>query len=137
MAKHVVGPAKNLLPGGRMVVEVRGRPIVIFNVDGELFGLYDRCPHAGGPLSKGILTGLVESDQPGAYSYGRQGEILRCPWHGWEFDVRTGRSYCHPDRLRTKAYPVEVAKGCSVVEGPYVAERVDVAVEEDYIVVDV
>jgi nitrite reductase/ring-hydroxylating ferredoxin subunit len=137
MPKHVVGSVRNLPPGSRAVVEVRGRPIVVFNIEGEYFALYDRCPHLGGPLSEGILTGLVQSDEPGTYHYSRKGEILRCPWHGWEFDVRTGRSYCRPDRVRTKAYPTEVARGCSVVEGPYVAERVEVSVEDDYVVVEV
>ena len=62
---------------------------------------------------------------------------LRCPWHGWEFDIRTGQSYCDPERIRTKAYPVDTASGATVIEGPYVAETVPVRVEENYIVIDV
>jgi len=73
---------------------------------------------------------------PGEYTYTREGEIVRCPWHGWEFDIRTGRSYCEPERIRAKAYPVAAVAGARVVEGPYVAETVPVRVEEDYIVVE-
>ena len=82
---------------------IRGRPIAVFNLDGEFFGLFNRCPHQGGPMCEGILTGLIESDEPGHYRYSRKGEILRCPWHGWEFDVRTGQTYCDPERSRCGA----------------------------------
>ena len=137
MALHVVAPVSDIPPGSRKLVTVRGRPIAIFNIGGEYFGLLNRCPHQGGNLYAGRLTGLLEAPAPGKYVYSRQGEILRCPWHGWEFDVRTGQSYCDPERIRTRAYAVEVEPGKTVVEGPYVAETVPVRVEEDYVVVEV
>ena len=137
MSRHVVAPVGEIPPGGRKLVTVKGRPIVIFNLAGSYFGLLNRCPHQGGNLGEGRLTGLLEAPEPGRYSYSRKGEILRCPWHGWEFDIRTGQSYCDPERIRTKAYPVEVEPGRTVVEGPYVAEKIPVSVEEDYVVVDV
>ena len=137
MALHVVAPVSDIPPGSRKLVTVRGRPIAIFNMGGEYFGLLNRCPHQGGNLFAGRLTGLLEAPVPGKYVYSRQGEILRCPWHGWEFDVRTGQSYCDPERIRTRAYAVEVEPGKTVVEGPYVAETVPVRVEEDYVVVEV
>jgi 3-phenylpropionate/trans-cinnamate dioxygenase ferredoxin subunit len=136
MSRHVVALVADIPPGGRKLVTVKGRPIVIFNLGGEYFGLLNRCPHQGGSLCEGRLTGLLESAQPGKYRYSRQGEILRCPWHGWEFDIRTGQSYCDPDRIRARTYPVQVEPGTQVVEGPYVAETVPVSVEEDYVIVD-
>jgi nitrite reductase/ring-hydroxylating ferredoxin subunit len=136
MSKHVVSLLKDLPPGSRMVVMLTGRPIAIFNIDGELFALLNSCPHQGGPLCDGQLTGLVEAPEPGLYRYSRAGEILRCPWHGWEFDVRTGKSWCDPSRIRTKVYGVAVEQGRSLVEGPYTAETFRVTVEEDYVVVD-
>ena len=136
MSKHVVAAVGDIPPGSRRLVTVRGRPIAIFNIGGEFFGLFNRCPHQGGSLCDGELGGLVESDTPGEYRYSRRGEILRCPWHGWEFDIRTGQSWCDPTRIRTRSYPVEVAAGQSVVQGPYVAETVAVTVEQDYVVVD-
>ena len=45
---------------------------------------------------RGQLTGLVRTSEPGEYRLPAPGEILRCPWHGWEFDIRTGQSYCDP-----------------------------------------
>jgi nitrite reductase/ring-hydroxylating ferredoxin subunit len=136
MSKYVVFPLKDLAPGNRKVVNIGGRPIVIFNINGELFALLDRCPHQGGQLSRGQLTGLVEASEPGQYCYSRPGEILRCPWHGWEFDVRTGKSWCDPSRIRTKSYNVAVESGGKLVEGPYIAEVFHVTVEEDYVVLE-
>jgi nitrite reductase/ring-hydroxylating ferredoxin subunit len=147
MAKHVVAPVGDIPPGEKKLVTVRGRPIAFFNLGGEFFGLLNRCPHQGGSLCDGVVTGLVQSTDPGKYSYTRKGEIVRCPWHGWEFDIRTGQSWCEPSRIQVRAYPVEVAEGGTLVgergadgqlvEGPYVAETIQVTVENDYIVVDV
>ena len=76
------------------------------------------------------------TSEPGSYDYSRPGEIVRCPWHGWEFDVRTGRSWCDPKRMRLMNYAVTVEPGAKLVEGPYVAETFAVAVEDDYVVVE-
>ncbi len=132
-----MAPASDVPPGSRKLFTVKGRPIAIFNLEGTFYGLLNRCPHQGGSLCDGIVTGLLQSSAPGQYSYTRKGEIIRCPWHGWEFDIRTGQSYCDPARIRTRTYTVETTSGAAVVEGPYVAETVPVRVEEDYIVVDV
>jgi nitrite reductase/ring-hydroxylating ferredoxin subunit len=87
-------------------------------------------------LCEGPLIGLAQSSDPGEIEYTRLGEIIRCPWHGWEFDIRTGQSYCDPKRFRARAYPVNVEPGASVVKGPYVADTIAVSVESDYVVVD-
>ena len=76
-------------------------------------------------------------DSPGQYRHSRQGEIVRCPWHQWEFDIKTGRSWCDPRRLRLMKYSVAVEPGARLVEGPYVAETFKVAIEDDYVVVTV
>jgi 3-phenylpropionate/trans-cinnamate dioxygenase ferredoxin subunit len=136
MPRHVVARAADLPPGSRKLVQVGERAIVVFNIRGELFALSDKCPHRGGPLSQGKLTGLVQSRAPGTYDYSRPGEIIRCPWHNWEFDVRTGRSWCDPQRLRLMNYAVSVESGASLVESPYVAETFPVALEDDYVVVE-
>jgi nitrite reductase/ring-hydroxylating ferredoxin subunit len=137
VTRHVVARAADLMPGTRKLVTVEGRGIVVLNIKGELFALSNTCPHKGASLANGLLTGLVRSTKPGEYQYERAGEILRCPWHQWEFDVRTGRSYCDPRRLRLMQFPIAIEPGASVVEGPYVAETFAVTIEDDYIVLDV
>src|SRR6476469_2390790 len=136
MAKHVVATVEEIPPGERKVVEIDGRTIGVFNVGGEFYALRNTCPHQGGPLCQGRLTGFVMARVPGEYTYTRKGEILRCPWHGWEFDVKTGKSFCDPSRITVRSYPVEVAEGQRVAEGPYTAETIPVTVEEQYVVVE-
>src|SRR5579859_3932649 len=109
MTKHVIAPVSELPPGSRKFVTIDDRPIAIFNIKGEYFGLLNRCPHQGAALCEGPLIGLAQSTDPGEIQYTRLGEILRCPWHGWEFDIRTGQSYCDPRRFRVKAYPVRMS----------------------------
>lgn len=136
MTRHVVAPVGELPPGTRKFLTIGERPITIFNIKGEFFGLLNRCPHQGAALGEGPLIGLARSSNPGEIEYTRQGEIIRCPWHAWEFDIRTGQSYCDPRRFRVKAYPVSVEPGTNVVKGPYVAETLSVSVENDYVVVE-
>jgi 3-phenylpropionate/trans-cinnamate dioxygenase ferredoxin subunit len=115
-------------------VTIEGRSIAIFNVGGEYFALLDRCPHRGGSLYEGKLTGLVQSTKPGTYVYSRPGEILRCPWHGWEFDIRTGKSHCDPERVRAKSFPVAIEAGSELTEKSYAVETFPVSVEHEYVV---
>ena len=136
MAGHVVATVDQIPPGHRKLVEVAGRASVVYNLDGEFFALNNRCPHRGGSLADGIQTGLVESAVPGQYSYSRPDEMVKCPWHGWEFDIRTGKSWCDPSRLRVRQYPVAVRPGTQLVEGPYVAESFPVRLEDNYVVVE-
>lgn len=137
MSKHVVGRVSEVRPGHRLATTIRGRPIVIFNLDGDYYGLLNRCPHQGAELSKGLVAGLAISDGPGEVRCVRPGDFIRCPWHGWEFDIRTGQSWCEPSRYSVKQYPVAVESGDEIVKGPYKAETIEVSVEDDYLVVDV
>ncbi len=154
VSRHIVATVDEIPPGGRKVVEVAGRSIGVFNVGGEFFALRNRCPHQGGPLCEGHLLGLLRSPHPGEYEYTRKGEILRCPWHGWEFDVRTGQSWFDPKRTRVRRYevsvearsepgtapPSELGEGGleegGLEKGPYVAETYPVSVERQYVVVE-
>ena len=128
MAKYVVAAANEILPGQRKLVNVRGRPILIFNLDGDYFGILDRCPHQGASLCKGQLVGLVESDRPGQYNFTRSNEIIRCAWHGWEFDIRTGKSRCEPEKIKATQYNIDTKTGSEVIEEAYETETFDVAI---------
>jgi len=131
MAKHIAAKVMDIPSGARLSVEVQGRKIAIFNVAGEYFGLRDACPHMGGLLSEGVVIGLVEADRPGCYSYSRGGEIVRCPWHGWEFDLRTGKSRFDPNRWKTHSYDVEVGDAQQLE-----VETVDVTTEGEFVIVN-
>jgi 3-phenylpropionate/trans-cinnamate dioxygenase ferredoxin subunit len=136
VSKHIVAPVTEFLAGTHRLVHVNGRPIAVFNIGGEFLGIANACPHQGGSLCDGHLGSLVTSDAPGQYRLERKGEILRCPWHGWEFDIRSGQSWCDPTRIRTRRYQVDVKEGSELVEGPYVADTFPVSVEDQYVVIE-
>lgn len=97
----------DLPPGSRTIVEVDGKEIGVFNVDGEFYALRNVCPHQLAPLCEGQLTGEVTAPAVGKYELTRQDEVVRCPWHGWQFDLKTGESVFNP-HVRTNTYDVEV-----------------------------
>ncbi len=145
MPKHVVAAVEEIPPGERKIVEIAGRSIGVFNLGGEFFALRNRCPHQGGPLCLGKQSGFIFSSGPGEYEYSRKGEILKCPWHGWEFDIRTGQSWFDPARVRVRQYDVTVAPVAvldrdapapGLEPGPYIAETYPVTVEQQYLVID-
>jgi len=99
-----------LAPGERVIRELNGRSVGVFNIDGRLYALRNLCPHAGGALCLGPVTGTTLPARESAFVYGMEGRILRCAWHGWEFEIETGR--CLPDpRMRAKTYLVVVEDG--------------------------
>jgi len=119
--KYVVGAADELPPGERKIVSIGGRSIGVFNVAGEYFALNNRCPHQGGALCEGKLWGALRATAPGVFEYSPTRDIVTCPWHGWEFDVRTGQSWCDPARLRVRRYEVtveEAAPAPGMAKGP-------------------
>jgi nitrite reductase/ring-hydroxylating ferredoxin subunit len=136
VSREIVAKAGEVAPGTRRIVTVRGRQIGIFNLGDQYFALANRCPHAGGPLCQGRIGPLVRSDGPGHYGLAGEREFLRCPWHGWEFEIRTGQSWCDPKSVRARQFPVTVERGADLVKGPYVAETFPVSREEEYLVVD-
>ena len=72
--------------------EVDGLPVALANVAGTIYAFSDSCRHAGGPLSSGVL----------------RDDVVTCPWHGWAYNVRTGKSVIPPVGLRIPIYTVHV-----------------------------
>src|SRR6202047_238499 len=145
MARHIVARTTEIPPGGNKVVAVDGRDIVVFHVNGEFFALLNRCPHEGAPLDKAACVARLTSPEPGVYQRSRVGELLRCAWHGWEFDMRTGQSWVDSARVKVRCYPGAVESGAPLAsdlangleKGPYVAETFPVHVEDSYVIVEI
>ncbi|MBR0713563.1 Rieske (2Fe-2S) protein [Bradyrhizobium liaoningense] len=136
MTRHVVATVEEIPPGSRKIVEVGGREIGVFNLAGEFFAIANRCPHEGASLCKGRIVGLVEADEPGSYRFSRKDELVRCPWHGWEFDIRTGKSWCDPRRTKVKSYDIKLEDGDVLAETKLRAETFPVSVEKRYVVIE-
>ncbi len=135
MGKHVIGRAGEIPPGSRRIVEAEGRSIGVFNVQGSYYALRNSCPHQAAPLCLGSIKGMTMPSKPGEYIWARDGEIVRCPWHGWEFDILTGRSIFNPHKMRVKTYEVTVEQG--VEELPDEVETFPVTVEEGLVILHV
>jgi nitrite reductase (NADH) small subunit len=88
-----------IAPGQGCVVEVAGRTLALFNVDGRFYAVDNTCPHRGGPLGDGELDGA----------------IVQCPWHGWRWDVTTGANVNNP-AVRVACVPVTVRDGAVLVD---------------------
>jgi 3-phenylpropionate/trans-cinnamate dioxygenase ferredoxin subunit len=101
-----VGSVADVQREGWLVARVNGREVgVVSDGNGALCGIRNRCPHHGGPLCLGRVGERMEGE-PGVYELtGRR--TLRCPWHGWEFDLETGVCLDEPS-LRAAVYPVRV-----------------------------
>ena len=88
-----VASAGDIASGTGTCVEVAGRQIALFNVDGTFYAIDNTCPHRGGPLAEGELEGAA----------------VTCPWHAWQFDLKTGESLT--DDSRVERYDVQLVDG--------------------------
>lgn len=95
--------------GTRMEVQVGRALIAVFNIGGSFFALYGRCPHQSAPLSRGRLQGTVicNADTCWETQWAHDGEVLVCPGHGMEYDVRSGKAFGYDLKLRTYEVLVE------------------------------
>ncbi|MFB6309682.1 MAG: Rieske (2Fe-2S) protein [Salinirussus sp.] len=109
--RHKVANEADLEEGSRAFVEVGGVEIAVFNVEGEYYAVANYCVHQGGPLCEGELTGRYGMAEDGwSWTYDPTEKNVVCPWHGWKFDVTTGRSP-DDDRYVAPTYDVEVEDG--------------------------
>ena len=86
-----VASVTDVPPGTGKEITAGGRVIALYNVDGSFFALDGVCPHAGGPLGEGSLSG----------------NVVTCPWHGWQFDVTSGQ-HCLNANLQHTSFSVKV-----------------------------
>lgn len=105
--KHKVAPVEEVPVGERKIIEVESRSIGVFNVNGEYIAVLNLCPHEFAPVCMGRVGGTTQATQPDKIEWVRDGEILYCPWHGWEFDLMTGDCLTDHRRLRRFATFVE------------------------------
>ena len=107
---HDIASLEQLERDGRVIVRVGEREIgvLIDPSDGRPKAVRNRCPHVGSPLCRGTLR-TRERGTPGRYEL-ESGKVLRCPHHGWEFDLETGLCLDDP-AMRVAVYDVRVEDG--------------------------
>jgi len=141
----IAGPVESFPVGSITRVEVDGRAIALFRTTKGFFALRDACPHQGAALSRGNVVSALEAPTPGCYAFEPDRKYVRCPWHGWEYELSTGQSWFNPRRNRVRSIATSIVDGgelvggavdgaTGLVQGPYTAERFDVRVEAEYVV---
>lgn len=110
--EHLVGSVTDFSDTNRVIVTVNDERIVVLAHAGDFYALSAVCAHMGGPVGEGLVLGRVAgvTDQDGRYlrdDFVDDEPHLVCPWHGWEYDLRTGASQGLPS-VGLKTYQVDV-----------------------------
>ncbi len=99
--RHRVAAVEEIAAGTGRELTVGDRIVAVFRIGDDFYAMDGICPHAGGPLGKGYVSG----------------KRVTCPWHGWQFDVTTG-VHCLTPAIRHETFPVVVEDGAVYVELP-------------------
>lgn len=89
-----VAQASEIEEGKGLIVSVKGTKVALFRCGGDVYAIRNQCPHMGGDLGEGLL----------------EGDVVRCPWHGWRFSVKTGMSPA-ADLVAVRTFEVKVEGG--------------------------
>ena len=101
---HTVCKSDAIAEGKGESFQVAGYRVAVFNVDGEFFAIEDRCSHADAPMADGYVH--------------KRDLCVACPWHGAEFDLRTGKALTPPACEDIEAFAVSVEGGELLIELP-------------------
>ena len=105
------GRIEDFPPDSLTARDVSGRTVIVANTPRGLFALGAVCPHQGAPMAGAELCGTMVASQPGTFEYGCHLELVRCPWHRWEFHVDDGRAAFGTSHKRLVTYPLRVSDG--------------------------
>jgi nitrite reductase/ring-hydroxylating ferredoxin subunit len=120
MTEYTVAETDDITDGERAIVQIEGKPIGIFNLDGDYYAYLSWCAHQSGPCCEGNITGTTEAGFDSTslqttVEWVQEGKILNCPWHGWEYDLTTGNCLTEPG-VSLPSFPVSVRDGEIIVE---------------------
>jgi nitrite reductase (NADH) small subunit len=113
---YCVGSIDEIPKGKALIVDVKGISVGIFYEKGRVHAIRNVCPHKQAPICKGTICGTMLPSEPSHFEFGLEGKVLKCPWHGWEFDLDSGKSLFGISNRKVKTYPVEVKNGSIYVE---------------------
>lgn len=111
MKRRHVGAVDDVPHGRPLIVSVGALSIGVYRVRDGFKAWRNFCPHMAAPVCRGTVAGTTLDSDVYEYRVGREGEILQCPWHGWEFDLVTGEHLVESSPSKLRGYPVEVVDG--------------------------
>ena len=106
--RHHLGEVQDFPLGRFRVFEISGRPVGVVRTAQGLYAVRNRCPHQGAEICAGRVSGTMLPSAPFEYEYSETTLVVACPWHRWEFELASGRSYGRVTNKRLVTYPVEV-----------------------------
>jgi nitrite reductase (NADH) small subunit len=116
--RHRIGAREDFPQGEFRLVELGGRTIAVVCTSKGLFAVRDKCPHMGAPLSHGKVGGAFLPCGRDALEYGLEDQVVRCPWHNWEFDLGTGEAIGGITGKRLVTYAID-----STPDGVFITVR--------------
>jgi nitrite reductase (NADH) small subunit len=113
-----VGPEEAFVEARPSVVNANGRDLCVVRWRGGMYAIRPTCPHQFGPIPKGaVRPRLVCPDgTPDAMGLDESAPVIVCPWHHWEFDLRTGRATWGDDAPAVRSYPVTINDGRVLID---------------------
>ncbi|MGH7145315.1 MAG: Rieske (2Fe-2S) protein [Planctomycetota bacterium] len=109
-----VGRVEDLPPGSKTIVAHGVVSVGVFNVGGSFHAIKNVCPHYGAPLCRGHVGTTCRPVDGYEFATALEGRVVRCPWHGWEFDVVTGKAL-YDAHSRVATYTTEITAGGEVM----------------------
>lgn len=107
-----VGRVEDIPGNDALIVQVEGLPIGVFKRGERFFAVKNLCPHKRAPLALGTVEGtMLPTPCAGELQYGMEDQVIRCPWHGWEFDLTTGKCLFGVSDSKIRTYPIAVRDG--------------------------
>lgn len=130
-----IGPASEFTDPGRKIIGFERFEVAVFKLDGQFYAYLNHCPHMGGPACQGKIIGKVEEiiaddHTSKGMAFSKSKLHVVCPWHGFEFDIRTGIHPGNP-KARLRKIKVSVSDGDVVIAVPEAREHVPVMQEAD------
>lgn len=106
-SKHFACKASEVPSDAAKIVTVGKLSLGLFKLNDGFHALLNVCPHRGAALCEGPVCGTTGQTDKTEFIYEREGELVRCAWHGWEFDIRTGE-FLVDRSLRARSFPVSL-----------------------------
>jgi nitrite reductase (NADH) small subunit len=109
--RTTLGPVEQFPEGSCRIFDIGGVSVGVYNVRGTFYAVRNLCPHQLAPICAGLRKGTMLPSAPGEFVYDLDGLVIRCPRHGWEFDIRSGEPLFGIDRRKLAVFPVDVEEG--------------------------
>jgi nitrite reductase (NADH) small subunit len=116
VALHFVTELDALKDAQPVIFEIQGRSIGIIRNKDTVYAVRNVCPHKRAPVCKGLVRGTMLPSEPSMFVFGLEGQVLQCPWHGWEFNLDTGETLCATPGKRVTKYPVSIQDNAIYVD---------------------